>query len=86
MLVLSRKLGEKIIIGQDVILAILDIKGDTVKLGVDAPRHIMIYREEIYQDIVNSNQLAQATAKVPNVLNEALSKVNKATPNKPSKP
>jgi carbon storage regulator len=85
MLVLSRKLGEKIIIGQDVVLVVLDVKEDTVKLGVDAPRHVMIYREEIYQDIVNSNQLAQATAKVPNTLNETLSKVNKIKPTRKSK-
>jgi carbon storage regulator len=86
MLVLSRKLGEKIIIGQDVIIAVLDVKGDTVKLGVDAPRHVTIYREEIYQDVVDSNQIAQATAKVPQVLNDTLSKVNKVPVVKKSKP
>jgi len=58
MLVLSRKLGEKIVIGHEITLTVLDVRGDNVKLGVDAPRHVTIHREEVYQDILQANQQA----------------------------
>ena len=58
MLVLSRKPGEKIMIGNDVVLTILEVRGDNVKLGVQAPRSIAIHREEIYEELRRSNQQA----------------------------
>jgi carbon storage regulator len=60
MLVLSRKIGEKIVIGHDVFLTILDVRGDSVKLGMDAPRSVSIHREEVYRDILEANQQALA--------------------------
>lgn len=63
MLVLSRKPGEKIMIGNDVVLTVLEIRGDNVKLGVQAPRSIVIHREEIYEELRRSNQLAASPAK-----------------------
>lgn len=51
MLVLTRRLGESITIGEDVKVVIVDIDGNQVKLGIDAPRHIEIYREELYEKI-----------------------------------
>jgi carbon storage regulator len=61
MLVLSRKIGEKIVIGNDVFITVLEVRGDNVKLGMDAPRHISIHREEIYQRI-QQEQPGQAVA------------------------
>jgi carbon storage regulator len=58
MLVLTRKPGQKIIIANNIEVVILDIKGDTVKIGVQAPKQISIYREEIYQEICKANVLA----------------------------
>ena len=58
MLVLSRKRDQKIMIGNQICLTVVDIRGDTVQLGIDAPRKIPIYREEIYSEIVAANAAA----------------------------
>ena len=51
MLVLTRKLGESITIGDSVRLIIVDIDGSQVKIGIDAPRSVEVYREELYEKI-----------------------------------
>jgi len=58
MLILTRKLGENIRIGDDVKITILDIKGGQVKLGIEAPPHISVHREEIYERIREENRRA----------------------------
>lgn len=58
MLALSRKLNESIIIGNDVEITILEIKGDQVKIGINAPKSIPIYRKEIYVQIQEANKEA----------------------------
>lgn len=54
MLVLSRKKHEKIRIGTDITLAIVDIRGDKVRIGLEAPKSTPIHREEVYQEILSS--------------------------------
>ncbi|RUL87471.1 carbon storage regulator CsrA [Tautonia sociabilis] len=49
MLVLSRKIGERIRIGDDVVLTVVRIHGDKVRLGIDAPTEVAIHREEVYR-------------------------------------
>ena len=51
MLVVTRRIGERIMIGPDVSLTILAVQGHQVRIGIDAPRDLAIYREEIYQKI-----------------------------------
>lgn len=51
MLVLSRKKDEKIIIGNNITIMVVDIQGDKVRLGIDAPREVTVHREEVYQAI-----------------------------------
>lgn len=51
MLVLSRKRGESIRISNDIILQVVDIRGDRVRLGIEAPKEIPVHREEVYQAI-----------------------------------
>jgi len=51
MLVLTRRLGESITIGNDIKIFVVDIDGNQVKLGIDAPRDVEIYREELFQKI-----------------------------------
>ncbi len=55
MLILTRKLGEKINLGDDITVTLLEIKGAQVKLGIDAPKSIGIHRNEIYEKIREEN-------------------------------
>jgi carbon storage regulator len=55
MLILTRKLGEKINIGDDITVTLLEIKGAQVKLGIDAPKRVGIHRNEIYEKIREEN-------------------------------
>lgn len=58
MLVLSRQRDETIMIGDDVEITIVDIRGDKVRLGITAPRHIQVHRKEVYDAIKRENQEA----------------------------
>lgn len=58
MLVLTRKLNESIMVGDNVKITIVDVKGDQVKLGITAPREVAVHREEVYREIQKENQLA----------------------------
>jgi carbon storage regulator len=55
MLILTRKLGEKITIGDDITITLLEIRGSQIKLGIDAPKHIEIHRQEVYERIREEN-------------------------------
>jgi len=63
LLVLSRKKGEKIRINDDIIIEILEVNSGTVKIGFTAPKQIKIYRDELYQKIVEENIMAKAVKK-----------------------
>ena len=58
MLVLTRKPGEKIFIGDNVSLTVVEVKGDSVRIAVDAPREVKIYRGEIFEAIIAENKAA----------------------------
>jgi len=58
MLVLSRHRDESIMIGDDVVITIVDIRGDKVRLGIDAPQDIPVHRREVYEAIKRENQKA----------------------------
>jgi carbon storage regulator len=55
MLVLARKINESIMIGDEIEVVVIDIKGDQVKLGIRAPKNISVHRKEIYQEIQQEN-------------------------------
>jgi carbon storage regulator len=61
MLVLTRKINESIMVGDDVKITIVDVKGDQVKLGITAPRQVAVHREEVYREIQKENQLASSS-------------------------
>jgi len=56
MLVLSRKKDEKIFIGDNIRITVIEIRGDKVRLGIDAPRDITVHREEVYEAIKRENE------------------------------
>ena len=58
MLALSRKINESIMLGNDIEITVLEIKGDQVKIGVNAPKSVPIYRRELYVQIQQSNREA----------------------------
>ncbi|MCB1156482.1 MAG: carbon storage regulator CsrA [Leptospiraceae bacterium] len=58
MLVLSRRLNQSIMIGNDIELTIIDIKGDQVKIGIKAPRNVSVHRAEVYKEIQEENRKA----------------------------
>lgn len=55
MLALTRKVGERIVIGDDIVVTVAGVKGDNIRITVDAPKEIKIYRGEIYDAIVEEN-------------------------------
>ena len=72
MLILTRKLGEQIAIGDDIHITLLEIKGSQAKLGIEAPRSIGIYRNEVYEKIVTENLMSSAVDSPDVSLAEAL--------------
>ena len=61
MLVLSRKHDEKIHIGDNIVITVVEIRGDKVRLGIDAPKEISVHRQEVYDAIARSRDQSQAT-------------------------
>jgi carbon storage regulator len=58
MLVLSRQRDESIIIGDNIVVTVVDVRGDKVRLGIDAPREVSVHRREVYDAIQRENQQA----------------------------
>jgi carbon storage regulator len=72
MLVLSRQRDETIMIGDDVEITVVDIRGDKVRLGITAPRHIQVHRKEVYDAIKRENQ--QAAGLTPKDVSDVVGK------------
>ena len=60
MLVLTRRPGESIVVGEDIVITVIEIKGGQVRIGIDAPRSVEVYREEIYEQVRQENLSAIA--------------------------
>jgi carbon storage regulator len=58
MLILSRKVDEKIMIGDDISITIIEVRGDQVRLGVDAPKNVKVFRKEVFDAIRAENKAA----------------------------
>jgi carbon storage regulator len=64
MLMMTRRAGEKIILGDDIVIEVVEVTGSTVRLGVNAPRSLPVYREEIWAAVRAENEAAAAAKDV----------------------
>ena len=64
MLVLTRKKGQSIIIGDNIEIAVIDIQGDQVRIGINAPKNVAIHRKEVYLEIQEENRKAAGSKAV----------------------
>jgi len=58
MLNITRRRGERVVLGDDVFISVLEVSGQTVRLGIDAPRSVRVYREEIWLEVKKENEAA----------------------------
>ncbi len=65
MLILSRKKDESIVIGDNITISVVDIKGDQVKLGINAPNDVKVFRQEVYEAIQEENKAAASISDIP---------------------
>ena len=79
MLVLSRQRDETIMIGDDILVTVVDIRGDKVRLGITAPKEVTVHRKEVYEAIRRENR---AAAQVKPEDLSGLGKINTKGPNK----
>ena len=62
MLILTRRPGERVVIGEDILVTVMGVSGHTVRLGIEAPRGVSIYREEIWLAVKEENRAAAAAS------------------------
>jgi carbon storage regulator len=62
MLRITRRAGERIMLGNDVVVEVVEVRGGTVRLGIDAPRSLPVYREELWLEVQRENQAALQAA------------------------
>ncbi len=62
MLVLSRRIGESVVIGDNVTVTILDVRGDVVRVGIDAPRSVSVNRAELLAEVEDTNRAAASVS------------------------
>ena len=62
MLILTRRVGESIVVGDDIVLTVFEVRGDAVRIGIDAPRSVRVNRKEVYEEIQRNNEQAVSTS------------------------
>jgi carbon storage regulator len=74
MLVLTRRAGESVVIGDDIVITVLQTRGDVIRLGIEAPRDVQVHREEVWRELQAANrEAASPTEEAVRVVNEMLS-------------
>lgn len=62
MLILTRRAGESIRIGDDIVVTVIEVSRDNLRVGIDAPRSIAVHRQEVYESITRENEAARRSA------------------------
>jgi carbon storage regulator len=65
MLMITRRPGERLVLGEDIRIEVVEIAGNSVRLGIAAPREIPVYREELWEAVKAENEAAAKTADLP---------------------
>jgi carbon storage regulator len=65
MLMMTRRAGQKIVLGDDITIEVVEVAGNTVRLGVNAPRSVPVYREEIWTAVRAENEAAASATELP---------------------
>lgn len=65
MLIITRRPGEKIVLGDDITVTVMEVSGQTVRLGIDAPKELPVYREEIWLAVKQENEAAAQAGEMP---------------------
>jgi carbon storage regulator len=71
MLILTRRVGETVMIGNEVTVTVLGVKGNQVRIGVNAPKDVAVHREEIYERIKREEDLDSRPGSVPKMVDDA---------------
>lgn len=58
MLILTRRVGENVIVGDDIVISVIEVRGDAVRIGIQAPRALSVHREEVWLELRRANELA----------------------------
>lgn len=69
MLILNRKIGESIILGDDIELKILEVQDGKIKIGIEAPKDVTILRKEVYDEVIEENKKSLEVEETENILN-----------------
>ena len=81
MLVLSRRVGESVVVGDDVTITVLEVRGDVVRVGIDAPRSVRVHRAELLAELAASNtESASPSEDAVASLNEELARALRKRP------
>jgi carbon storage regulator len=62
MLIITRRPGERLVLGEDIKIEVMEVAGNTVRIGIDAPRELPVYREELWAAVKQENEAAAKTA------------------------
>lgn len=61
MLILTRRAGENVVVGDDIVISVIEVRGDAVRIGIEAPRSLSVHREEVWLELQKSNAKAAST-------------------------
>ncbi len=79
MLVLSRRVGERVVVGDDVTITVLEVRGDVVRIGIDAPRSVAVHRAELLEELESVNREAASPSE------DAVASLSRALRSRPDK-
>jgi carbon storage regulator len=71
-LILTRRVGENVVVGDDIVISVIEVRGDAVRIGIQAPRSVTVHREEVYRELQQANESAASPsdAAIDAVVNE----------------